>query len=94
MPAVSQCNTQKPSCRTPANDNQLCWELPEYQRNKGHQNQPEVLRLMNGTRLYRLIERGQQQADHGSIDPGQRRLSAHVVAQSLPKRQSTDDQQK
>src|SRR3990167_2988526 len=68
--SASQHDTQKPSRRTTANDNQPRRELPEHQCDKGHQSQPEVLRLENGTRPYRLIERSQQETDHGSINPG------------------------
>ena len=42
---------------------------------------------------HRIVERGQQQADHGGVDAGQCRLGERPAAQGLPERQHADHQQ-
>src|SRR5262252_1614838 len=68
--------------------------LPECQQQKIHQPQREVSRCTDGTRPHWMIERGQQQPDHGGIDAAQHHLEARLRAQEVPDRQAADKQQK
>src|SRR5690606_7396775 len=88
------CDTEQPACDTTANHDKPGWKFPKHQCNKRDQRQSEVMRAINGTGPYRLIQCGQQQAHDGDIDAGQRGTGTLMVTQSLPERQNTDYQKK
>ena len=48
---------------------------------------------MDGGYPYRVVQRGQQEADHGGVDAGEGGTETAVCPQPLPQRQDADEQQ-
>ena len=61
--------------------------LPHREQQEGRDRQRKVARRRDGAGPHRIIERGEQQADDGGVDAGERRLGLRLRPQHLPERQ-------